>query len=92
VTSREVWRRSLAIKALESAHGVARRQRSREQLSLEQGRIRASDLILHFSGSVEVSFLKLPRKFSFVLQQAPEVAGCRLSYRHPDARLFVIST
>jgi hypothetical protein len=52
----------------------------------------ASDLKFHFSGSVEVSFLKLPRKFRVVLQRAPEVAGCRPSYRHPDARLFVIST
>ncbi len=51
-----------------------------------------SDLKFHFSGSVEVSFLKLPRKFRVVLQRAPEVAGCRPSYRHPDARLSVIST
>jgi hypothetical protein len=52
----------------------------------------SSDLKFHFSGSVEVSFLKLPRKFRVGLQRAPEVAGCRPSYRHSDARLFVIST
>jgi hypothetical protein len=45
VTSREVSRRPLAIKASEiCAHGVAHRQRSREQLSLEQRRIRPAIL------------------------------------------------